>query len=250
MPRPSPSAGRAGPRRPRRQHGAALLLLLMVAGVGAASVLISALGGARMDVLRERRTLATMAEARDALIGYAVTHGRLPRPARSATDGRESALPCGSAASCTGFLPWVELGVGGVDSWGKVLRYSVAPVYTNAPIVVTVAVADKRVSTRNSDGAPVYLAGQASCTLAAQCVPAVILSNGRRNLGTSAQGVAQANASSGNLDELHNNEASNDFVSRPAADNPQVAGGEFDDLVTWIPQKQFYLRLAAAGQLF
>jgi type II secretory pathway pseudopilin PulG len=237
-------------RRFRRQHGAALLLLLMVAGVGAASLLISALSGGRMDVVRERRTLATMAQARDALIGYALTHGRLPRPARSATDGRETAQPCADEAACTGFLPWTELGVDGIDSWGKVLRYSVTPVYTRNPILVAEAVADKRVSRRNSDGTPYYLVGQAACSLAAQCAPAVILSSGRYNLGTSAQGVVQANGASGNIDELQNNNGSNNFVSRPASDDPQVAGGQFDDLVTWIPQKLFYLRLAAAGQLF
>jgi hypothetical protein len=191
-----------------------------------------------------------MAQAKDALIGYALTHGRLPRPARSATDGRESPLPCAAEADCTGFLPWVDLGVSGSDSWGKLLRYSVAPVYTRAPIVVNQAIADKRVSRRNSDGTPVYLVGQALCTLAAPCAPAVILSNGRRNLGTSAQGVAQANGASGNLDELQNNGGSNNFISRPATDDPQTPGGEFDDLVTWIPQKLFYLRLTAAGQLF
>jgi len=246
MPRPA----RSRLRRFRRQHGAALLLLLAVAGVGAASLLISALSGSRADVLRERQTLIQIAQARDALIGYALSHGRLPRPAISASNGQESPLPCGTEASCTGFIPWVTLGISGADSWGKLLRYSVSPDYTVVPIRVAVAVAGKRVLGRPGQEGLAYVAGQASCSLAAQCVPAVILSNGRYNLGTSVQGVAQANGGSGNVDELQNHAGFNDFVSRAASRDPQVAGGEYDDLVAWIPLKLLYLRMSAAGQLF
>jgi len=231
------------------QQGAALLLLLAVAGVGAASLLVSALGGPRSDVARERQTLVAMGQAREALIGYALRYGRLPRPAVSATDGQESPLPCAAESSCTGFLPWVTLGINAQDGWGKLLRYSVSPDFTQSPIVVSEAVAGKRVLTRLDSGAPAYLAGQAQCSLLAQCVPAVLLSAGRYNLGTSPQGVAQSNGAQGNIDEIHNNSGANDFISRRASSDATRPGGEFDDLVTWVPLKLLYLRMSAAGQL-
>ena len=69
---------------PARQRGAALLLLVAVLGLGAASLLIGAFGHDTGEAARQQRTLATLAQARDALLGFAVTHGRLPRPAASA----------------------------------------------------------------------------------------------------------------------------------------------------------------------
>lgn len=235
--------------RVHRQRGAALLLLLAVAGVGAATVLVSALGGKRSDLARERRTLIQLSQANEALVGFALRHGRLPRPAVSATDGQENPRPCTSEQACTGFLPWVTLGIEGSDAWGKLLRYSVTPTFTEAPLLVSTAVATKRILDRDGKGRPYYAAGGADCTLVAQCIPAVVLSNGRRRLGTSLQGITLASESTSNVDEQHNNSAANDFMRRNASDNPADAGGEFDDLLTWLPLRPFYLRMAAAGRL-
>jgi len=246
MPPALPHHRRSG--RPS-QRGAALLLLLAVAGVGAATLLVSALGGPRSDAARERQTLVVMGQAKEALIGYALHHGRLPRPAISATNGQESPLPCASESSCTGFLPWVTLGVSAQDGWGKLLHYSVSPDFTQWPIMTSAAVGGKRVLTRLDSGALAFLAGQPECSLRAQCVPAVLLSTGRYNLGTSPQGIAQSNGAQGNVDEIQNNSGFNDFISRRASSDPARPGGEFDDLVTWIPLRLLYLRMSASGQL-
>ena len=57
------------PRLPRRrQHGAALLLLLLLLGLGAASLLMGAVGPST-DAVRERQTMRALADAREALIG-------------------------------------------------------------------------------------------------------------------------------------------------------------------------------------
>jgi len=108
--------GADSPRRPgTRQRGAALLLLLVVGSVAAASLLISAFSRSNVEQVRERRTIAALGRATDALVGFAATHGRLPRPAISAIDGRERAEPCSGEEDCSGFLPWVDLGVDGVS---------------------------------------------------------------------------------------------------------------------------------------
>ncbi|QBE67593.1 hypothetical protein EWM63_29985 [Pseudoduganella lutea] len=236
-------------RHPRRQRGAALLMLLAVTSVGFAALLISAFGRSDVERVRERRTLAVLAHASDALVGFASTHGRLPRPAVSAIDGRERPEPCASEADCSGFLPWVTLGVDGADSWGKRLRYSVTPEYTAAPIRRLSAVATKQVLTRDGNGALRYELGQAECLIYAQCRPAVVYSHGRNNLGTSIAGLSQANGARNNVDEIANDNAITGFIQRPATADPAVPGGPFDDLLVAIPLDTLYERMAAARTL-
>lgn len=219
-------------RFPMRQRGAVLLLLLAVIGLGAASLLMS--GVARFDTRAgpERKTAAALKEARDALIGYAATHGRLPRPARDAGSGREFDGRCDSEQSCTGFLPWVTLGIAPGDGWGRLLRYSVTPVMTSAPLNPTVAVGTKTVLSRQGERL-VYLAGSPDCSLGSQCPAAVVLSNGRDNYGVSVHGIAQRGAAADNLDERANALGASAFMQRARSDG-RHPGGEFDDQLAWI----------------
>jgi hypothetical protein len=232
-----------------KERGAALLIMLTVIGLGAATVLISALGGARLEAAREAKTLAVMSEAREALLGFAAKNGRLPRPAISALDGHESPRRCGSEAACSGILPWVTLGVPGTDSWGKRLRYSVTPAMTNAPVDSGRAIATKSVMERAADGELLYLMGRRNCTQLAQCLPLVVFSQGKHNFGYSEAGVTLANGSETNADEALNDAAARDFMSRPATADSEAPGGEFDDLVSWIPLQTLYKRMQTAGTL-
>ena len=79
-------------------------------------------------------------EIKEALIGFAVTNGRLPCPASSASAGVES--PSGGGA-CTnsydGFVPAVTLGLAvvdnqgfAVDPWGNRVHYAVTTANSNA----------------------------------------------------------------------------------------------------------------------
>jgi len=235
--------------RPARQRGAVLLILLTLIGLGAATLLINAMGNNQLQAIRERRTMATLAQAREAVIGYATLHGRLPRPAASATDGLEMAAPCTTEESCSGFLPWVALGIEGSDSWGKRLRYAVTPVFTREPVDAGRAVATKVVRGRDSNGKFFYLAGQETCSLRFECLPFVVLSAGKENFGTSDQGIALPNHSDSNDDEGANDKAVTVFVSRPFSSDPDIEGGEFDDLVVWATWNNLMRRMKAAGRL-
>ena len=183
------------------------------------------------------------------MLGFATANGRLPRPAASAVDGRERPDACLSDADCSGFLPWVALGVTGVDAWGKVLRYSVTPEMARAPIVSFSAVANRVVRTRDGRGELVYMAGQEQCDVSAQCLPAVLFSQGKAPFGTYANGVAQAPALRGALDAATNDSASRSFVARPASEQAQAAGGAFNDMFTWITLPTLYQRMRAARNL-
>ncbi|MBC7861191.1 MAG: hypothetical protein H7Z39_20920, partial [Burkholderiaceae bacterium] len=67
-----------------------MLLLVAVVGLGAASLFLGAQSKSKHELARERRSLQALALAKDALLGFAIVNGRLPRPAASALDGREN----------------------------------------------------------------------------------------------------------------------------------------------------------------
>lgn len=235
------------PDRPllRRQRGAALLLLLVVLGLGASSLLINVFSQPQGDLRRQALTRTALGEAREALLGYAVVHRRLPRPAVSAYDGRESGQPCADDAGCTGWLPWTTLGLKPGDGWNKLLRYSVSPEFANGSLDASVE-ATKTVLDRVDDGSIVYRVGSANCQVDDRCTPAVILSSGR-HLGTSIDGIAQASAIADNLDEQANQDAVRDFMARATTDDPRALGGSFGNAVGWVPLQLIRQRIRATN---
>ena len=77
-----------------------------------------------------KETRESLAEIKEALMGYAMTQGRLPCPDTAAPFGFENA-PCGVWPQSTeGFLPYLDLGVPATDAWGRVFRYAVASEFT------------------------------------------------------------------------------------------------------------------------
>lgn len=231
-------------KRHAKQGGAALLTLLLIATVAMAAVLLSAFGGSGVERVREERTYALLAQANEALIGFAATHGRLPRPALLAPSavagageaGRERVAPCANEADCTGLLPWMDLGLPAQDNWGHELRYSVTPAFTVAPLARTALIASKRVLSRDANGTLFFVAGQEACSLAAQCAPAVIHSRGRSDTPDSQ-------------DEAGNLLATANFMQRPRSAEANAPGGAFDDLLTVVPLNTLYERMAAAKTL-
>jgi hypothetical protein len=220
-----------------KQRGAALLTLLLVAVMATAAVLLSAFGSNSVVRAREQHTYVLLAQASEALIGFAATHGRLPRPAPGdRADGRERSTPCGTDADCTGTLPWLDLGLPADDNWGHHLRYSVTPAFTAAPLARTAAIATKRVLSRDAQGVLYFVVGQEACSLAAQCAPAVVFSRG-------------AGETPGSPDEAGNLQATSDFMQRPKSAEASAPGGAFDDLLVTVPLHTLYERMAAAKTL-
>lgn len=240
------SQGRRRPcPAPARQRGAVLLLLVAVLGLGAASFLISMYHQPKGVLRQQALTQVALGQAREALLGYAMAHRRLPRPAISALDGRERPQPCTDAASCTGLLPWVTLGLTPGDGWNKLLRYSVSLDFANGNLDAPVE-ASKTVLDRFDDGSVFYRVGTDNCVVDDRCSPAVIFSSGR-HLGVSVQGVVQSSAVRDNLDEQANEQALHDFMARAASDDVRSAGGSFSNMVSWIPLPQIRARIRATA---
>jgi prepilin-type N-terminal cleavage/methylation domain-containing protein len=198
--------------------------------------------GTQIEQRQITETERILEETREALIGFALINGRLPRPATSATNGAENPAACGSELACSGFVPWTTLGTSRTDAWGKLIRYSVTPALANSAFTYATLTtgATKTVQTRSSAGV---------LTNMATGVTAVIFSHGFRNWGTTDNGLALPDASATNVDEDTNNSASVTFISRTFSGGTSAAGGEFDDLVIWIPATTLTSRLASAGRL-
>lgn len=125
---------------PRREHGSALLIILTIIGLGAASLLVSALNKANSQIERDKITAAALAQAKEALIGYAAgvnlsnpgpRPGDLPCPDINNDGSAEPA--CGNAAGSTGQnlrlgrLPWKSLRLPDLrDGNGERLWYAVS----------------------------------------------------------------------------------------------------------------------------
>ncbi len=187
-----------------------------------------------------RDTQKAINDVNDALIGFVMINGRLPRPATSAANGLEAAA-CADEVACTGFIPWTTLGSPKLDAWGNMIQYSVTPAFANATFLLT-SVGTKTIQERNAAGALVNYA-----TL----VPAVVWSHGPENFGTNDAGAVRANSSSGvtNADEITNNTASVTFIRRIDTTSTAAGGGEFDDIVTFIPTAVLIGKAIAAGKL-
>jgi prepilin-type N-terminal cleavage/methylation domain-containing protein len=244
----APSPIRVRPRAGAKQAGFTLIELAVVIIVIAlllGSILVPLTS--QVEQRKVIETQKTLDEIKEALVGFAMVNGRLPRPAASSSDGTERLANCSTELDCTGFIPWTALGVAKVDSYGKIIRYSVTPAFANSPITLATT-ATKTVKTRAAS----------TVTTLASAVPAVIFSQGANNWGTTDDGTAildDVGPPHTNVDEDDNN--NNDgtsavghwFWSRPAVSNKSATGGEFDDIVVWISPGVLLNRMVSAGKL-
>ena len=190
-------------------------------------------------VEQERRTVAqeAMQMAQEALIGFALSTGRLPCPDVN-NDGLEDLSGCQQVNTATnaGSLPWATLNLQAGDPWdqNRNLGYVVngAFVSTTAPFTL---------ATRGvgSGILQVYDGVSGGCVGGGQVavnVPVVLYSNAKNDFGVTA----------GSADERENSDNDNCFISRSYS---TVAGNEFDDLVSWLSPNILFNRMVAAGRL-
>ncbi len=236
----------------------AIVLAIIALILGGGISLLSA----QQDQQRINDTNTRLADAQEALIGFAIAYGRLPCPASANSNGVESYVGVIGGSSCTnfynGFLPAATLGITPVDSqgyaidaWSNRIRYAVTAWSNASPAVSNVFTTTNGISTAwNSNLSPDLLVcstatgiSNTSCNgnalTSSTGVPTVIYSTGKNG----------ASYSTG-IDEAANLDGNIIFVSHTitfAKDNP--TNGEFDDQVTWLSPNILYNRMVQAGRL-
>ena len=241
-----------------------MAIVLMIVGLLLGGILVPL--NAQMDQRNINDTQKTLADIKEALIGYALANGRLPCPATSgsANPGAENPLGGGACYTFTnpgtnGYVPAATLGLSGannagliLDSWGNPIRYAVTSWNSTSPAFSDVFTTTSGMSTVGiSNLLPTSLA---VCTTAAGIsgsgcglgywltssttgVPAVIFSTGKN--GAQVSGGADEAANLANLPR---------FVSHLPAGTGS-ANGYFDDIVIWISPNVLISRMVSAGKL-
>lgn len=247
--------------------GAGFTLLELALVLLIVSVVLSGLAlplGAHVAQRRHDETSRRLDEAREALLGFAAAHARLPCPAAQA-GGQEAFAPGGDATNgrCAdfhgGYLPGATLGLGELDGEGYVrdawssrgnrIRYAVAGNTVGAADHALTRVHGMQLATLPALGAEghyLFICATGAAASASGCGPAaqqltrraafVLLSTGPNGAATPAAGS----------DEARNLDGDAVFVSRA----PAAGSGEtFDDLVRWVPIHLVVSRMVTAGRL-
>ncbi len=185
------------------------------------------------DVRDYSETRAELAEIREALTGFALSHQAfdgepyLPCPDTSG-DGSENRNIAGDCTSPTGAgdLPWQTLGIGQNDSWGNAYLYRVTAGYADSSDGFTLTTAGDNTIVNTAGGSNI-----------ATGIPAVIISKGKNGFGTSTDEGENITTGVG---------VDNTFVRK---EQINVAANAFDDVVVWIPSTILVNRMVSAGLL-
>jgi hypothetical protein len=194
------------PRTPAqaKQHGAALMVMLIIMVMGALTFLVSSLSKPGLQIERDKVTAAALAQAKEALIGFAVKvqisssnstnqprPGDLPCPDNhtpgSALEGTPT-TPCNTNA--LGRLPWKTLGLSDLrDSSGERLWYAVSTNFKNSTRIGTLnSDTPGTISVFSSDGMPLNDGGGNTGAVAVIIAPGEVLQRGSLQQDRSSAG--------------------------------------------------------------
>ncbi len=113
-----------------KQHGAALMLMLVILVLGAATVLVTSLNSSRLRMERDKITADALAQAKEALIGITVTYSDYPGSLPCPDTDDDGDADSGGTTGCPqyiGRLPWRTLGLPDLrDATGERLWYTLS----------------------------------------------------------------------------------------------------------------------------
>lgn len=233
----------------------AIVLIIITIMIGGLAVPLST----QIQARRIAETKQILEEAREAIIGYAMTHqvtvdhdGNpatpgiarpfLPCPDTNGNGTEETRDAMGDCPQDIGRFPWVTLGTAAQDAWGNRLRYT-------APAVLTNSNNGFNNGSKPPPGTWNQVCSAATCTVVnvnvAANVPVVLVSHGANGWGArNVNGNTLAWPTSNN--EIENLDADGYYVSRPPS-RPGDAAGEFDDLTAWLSFEVLINRVCPAG---
>lgn len=218
-----------------RQNGFSLLelgiVLLVVALLGGG--LLPRLSGLQAQSQRQEDRMR-LDQARDTLLGFALSQGRLPC---AADPGLPAADPRAGEEACPrehGVLPWVTLGLPATDPWGHRYTYYASQRFTGGPLTPGGAA----FALDTTGNASVFdLSGK----LQASALPAVIVGHGANGLGAVLEDGSRLPGATGS--EAENADADLTFILPPPGSTL------IDDQLAWVSADLLKARLIAAGRL-
>ncbi len=240
-----------------------MVVLLVVASLAVGLMIPLA---AQVQLRRGEATRQQMDEARDALLGFAVAHGRLPCPATPDSRGLESFAPGGDAGNgaCAtfhgGLLPAAALGLAGLDPEGFVrdpwgapanrIRYAVfggsAVNGVMNPLTRANGLQSATLSGLGAASHYLYICADGGPASAAGCGPAANQLTRRAAFVLLSLGPNAAEPPRPGTDEARNVDGDGVFVSHEAS---TVPGREFDDVIQWVAIHLVINRMILAGRL-
>ena len=222
---------------------------------------------AQVALRRHEETRRILDEAREALLGFAATHGRLPCPASAGSRGMESFAAGGDAlnGNCSdfhgGYLPAASLGLPALDpegfardGWGTEanrIRYAVfgdGRALNGVANPLTRANGMRQATLAALGDAPGFLVicGVGTSAGPSGCGPAANQLTRRAAFVLVSLGPNAARNPAPGTDESRNLDGDGVFVSHEIS---AVPGNEFDDFLTWVPVNVLAGRMIAAGRL-
>jgi len=195
---------------------------------------------AQRDRQQIKRTLKTLEEVKEALLGFAILHNRLPCSDRD-EDGLEDS-PCDTnTTKIEGNLPWRDLGIGRYDGWGRHFRYRVDKEYSSSSISSSLKTdEDKKLKVRNKLG-DINLTTfekyeQSDGTIKNYSrVVAIIFSYGKNSKADNGNQFTAANDAT--------------YVQDVYVEDKKDPTKTFDDRLTWLSKHTLTNRLNEAKQL-
>lgn len=220
---------------------------------------------AQLQMRRFAETQRALADAREALLGFAAANGRLPCPASESSGGDESFAPGGDAANggCDhfydGLLPGAALGLSPLDdrgfvrdAWGSArnrIRYAVFGGAVNGvanPLTRAGGMREATLAALGSAPHFLFICATGVAASASGCGPAANQLTRRAAFVLLSLGPNANAAPAPGSDEARNLAGAPVFVHREASAQP---GNEFDDVVAWTPVHLLVSRLLSAGLL-
>lgn len=240
-------------------------LLEVVIALAVLAVMATALAiplGAQLQLARFHEARRQLDDARDALLGFATAHGRLPCPATQASRGEEAFAPGGDAGNgrCadfhSGFLPGAALGLAPLDDAGFVrdpwqtpanrVRYAVSASAVNGieqPLTRANGMQAATLAGLGNAAQYLYVCATGDGTGPGGCGAAANQLTRRAAFVLVAPGANAAAAPVPGSDDALNLDGDASFVAR----EPSAQG--FDDVVHWGSINALVHRLLSAGRL-
>lgn len=188
---------------------------------------------AQRDVKSYSEARDNLEKIRDAVYGYAIINGKLPCPTTTADPANinygHGDATCPLTVNPPGVLPWKDLGVPEVDSWGIQRSVSTDPwsgywIYRVDPAFTS----NFSLTTTTSGNIDVHKSDDTSLTVPAERAVAVICTTGKDRVANSGNGT---------------------FESVAPVYEDDVQSPVFDDMCIWITRPSLFNRMVTAGKL-